>query len=84
MKKYLFLITWVCFYTGSLPVFCSELTSQTVLKFNIFSRTNGKGLENDRKILSEALSAKGYVVFTRELGNNKIKNQPDVDVNIFF
>ena len=57
---------------------------QTSLRINIFSASNGKGLENSRKILKEALIHLGHEVYERELTEIRGDNDPTVDINIFF
>lgn len=55
-----------------------------VLKINIFSSQNGKGLEISRQILKKALIDLGHVVYEKELNEKKNKKNPCVDINIFF
>lgn len=51
---------------------------------NIFSSQNGKGLENSRKILKNALLEDGHTVFEKEYYEKPLQKDPHVDINIFF
>lgn len=53
-------------------------------RINIFSDSNGKGLEKSRQVLKNALTALGHEVFEKDLSQRKFSSEPVVDINIFF
>lgn len=55
-----------------------------VLKINIFSSNNGKGLEISRQILKRALIGLGHEVYEKDLNEKKQEQDVLVDINIFF
>lgn len=54
------------------------------LKINIFSVSNGVGLERDRKILATALKELGHVVQEKEMHKSTPRDEPQAGINIYF
>lgn len=72
-------ISLLCVYA-----FFVEAGDEVALRINLFSSKNGKGLEASRQILKNELVQMGHIVEEKEWTEKKIKNCPQVDLNIFF
>ncbi len=75
---------FICFFLF-IVISISQLQAQTniPLKINVFSVSNGVGLERDRKILKKALEDLGHIVYEREVKTDQ-PNGNAADINIFF
>lgn len=73
-----------------LLIFVVSTTHVEALKINLFTHKNGKGLEQDQKILAAALRELGHQVECLDFDEfsesrfDELNEDPYVDVNIFF
>jgi len=78
-RIFVLILTCLIFYYPSISA-----QSHPCFKINIFSQNNGKGLQQSRRILKEALEELGHEVFEIERSDHIHIQEPNVDINIFI
>lgn len=78
-------ISWGFIAIISLSIPCAlQANASTKLTVNIFSLSNGQGLEASRNILAKSLEELGCKTYKKDWKEKPYKGEPRVDINIFF